>query len=85
MKPSIRLLYLTYHENILGSGILYTQVIRMLERMGETGGVESITLLSFMSPQLLLRERKGFARLKERLRGSGITLIALPMLILTTW
>ncbi|MDP8238978.1 MAG: glycosyltransferase [Candidatus Hatepunaea meridiana] len=85
MKPPLRLLYLTYQENILASGILHTQVVRMLECMHKCNQTANIALLSFMSPQLLWRERKGFRILKKRLTDSNIKLITLPMLIPASW
>lgn len=85
MNRPLKLLYITYHENILRSGILYTQVIRMLENMRTYNGKMQIVLLSFMSPQLLWRERDCFRSLKRRLAGSDIRLIILPMLIPASW
>ena len=85
MKKPVKLLYLTYQENILRSGILYTQVIRMLECMRENAPKAEITLLSFLSPQLMWRERKGLSTLRARLTESNIGLITLPMLIPSFW
>ncbi|MFH0766268.1 MAG: glycosyltransferase [Calditrichota bacterium] len=86
MRPSSssrcqRLLYLTYQENILGSGILHTQVVGMLECLASLSGIQSVTLLSYMSPQLLWRERRGFKDLRQRLAARGIRLIRLPMIV----
>ncbi len=83
MTRGVRLLYITYHENVLGSGILYTQVIEMLERLRSLEEDASIVLLSFMSPQLLWRERAGFKALGSKLENAGIRFIALPMLVPT--
>jgi len=78
-------LYVTYNENVLRSGLLYTQVIRVLELMRTSGRIGSVVLLSIMSPQLLWRERRSFSELKLRLSQSGIRLIRFPMLIPQCW
>lgn len=85
MNKPIKLLYLTYQENILRSGILYTQVIRMLENMRVKDHDVEITLLSFLSPMLLWRERNELRNLRIRLSESDINLITLPMLIPSFW
>ncbi len=85
MKRPPRLLYVTYNENVLRSGLLYSQVVRVLELMRASGRIGPVVLLSIMSPQLLWRERRGFGELKRRLSRSGIHLIRFPMLIPQRW
>gem|GEM_PF-1332069 len=81
----ICLLYITYQENILGSGILYTQVLRMLEGMATTSRRVNIVLLSYVSPQLLWSERRGFSELRQHLQSKGVRLILLPMFFPARW
>lgn len=70
-KP-IRLLYITYNENVLDSGILRSQVRDMLVGMRKLPGVEYVRLLSFISPRLWLRRRRGYRRLVGELKERGI-------------
>ncbi len=85
MRKKINLLYLTYHENILYSGILYTQVVRMLESMRQKNKAIEITLLSFLSPQSLFRGWRELIDLKKRFKAQNIRLILLPMLVPAFW
>ena len=71
-KPTnpVRLLYVIYGENLLYSGILRSQVRKMLLKLYRIGNsdvklmgdsnskVEQIRLLSFVNPVSLVRERK---------------------------
>ena len=68
----IRLLYITYNENILESGILHGQVRRMLEYMAKRQDVEYIRLVSFISPRLWWQRRKGYERLVRQMADAGI-------------
>ena len=85
MRNQTKLLYLTYHENVLGSGILYTQVILMLKRLRDINPHITIVLLSFMSPQSIWRHRRKFQYLKSDLESRNIKFITLPMLIPGSW
>ncbi len=85
MSSRIRLLYLTYNENILESGILYTQVRRMLELMRQQENIEQIRLISFISPRLWFRRRKGYIQLKQELSDSGIDFRLYWMFVAQSW
>jgi glycosyltransferase involved in cell wall biosynthesis len=68
----VKLLYLTYNENVLESGILRSQVREMLEEITRQPGIVKVRLLSFISPPLWFRQRKGYARLVHELRSKNI-------------
>ena len=81
----IRLLYITYNENVLDSGILYTQVRRMLELTRQDMNVEKIRLISFISPRLWLKRRNGYQQLKRQLAKNGIDFRFYWMFAAQTW
>lgn len=81
----VRLLYLVYNENLLQSGILRVQVRRMLEELRKLAGIESITLLSYVSPPLYFKQRRSFKRLKAELADCGIDLRTHLMPAATAW
>jgi len=83
-KP-VRLLYITYNENVLDSGILYNQVRGMLHKMTRRSDVEYVRLLSFISPRLYLRRRSGYKHLKGELRDKGIDFKVRLMPAATRW
>ena len=69
---AIRLLYLTYNENVLESGILRSQVQEMLIEMTKRAEIAKIRLLSFISPRLWIRRRSGYNQLVRDLKRQGI-------------
>lgn len=83
-KP-IRLLYITYNENVLESGILYSQVRQMLIEMAKRSNVKYIRLLSFISPRLWVRRRKDYSKLRLDLRNQGIDFRVRLMPAAQTW
>jgi len=83
-KP-VRLLYLTYNENVLDSGILYNQVNRMLTEMAKRHDIEYIRLLSFISPRLWLGRRQGYMKLRLNLHNKGIDFRVRLMPAAQTW
>ncbi len=86
LKPVQKgLLYLTYHENVLRTGILHTQVVRMLQKLGELGSLKKIVLLSFLSPQSLWKDRQRIPQFKQTMAESGVTVVLLPMLFPAKW
>lgn len=85
MKKINRLLYLVYHENILASGILYTQVLRMLTAIKRLYPAMTIVLLSYISPHKWLLKRSEITALKKKLHSEGVILICLPMLVPQSW
>ena len=82
---SIRLLYLTYNENVLESGILRSQVREMLAEMIRRSDIEYIRLLSFISPRLWMKRRHGFNRLVRELKEDGIDFRVRLMPAAQTW
>ncbi len=82
---SIRLLYLTYNENVLESGILRSQVREMLSEMIRHPDVEYIRLLSFISPRLWMKRRHGYNRLVRELKEGGIDFRVRLMPAAQTW
>ncbi len=81
----VRLLYITYNENVLDSGILHSQVRRMLHKMTRLPDVEYVRLLSFISPRLYLKRRSGYKHLKGELRDKGIDFKVRLMPVATRW
>ena len=84
-RRKIRLLYVTYNENVLESGILFSQVRKMLAEVVSRGEVEYVRLLSFISPRLWLRCRRGYSHLKVELRDKGIDFRVRLMPAAQTW
>ncbi|MDP8228472.1 MAG: glycosyltransferase [Candidatus Electryoneaceae bacterium] len=80
-----RLLYITYNENILESGILHGQVRRMLEYMAKRRDVEYIRLVSFISPRLWWRRRNGYEQLARQMADAGIDFRVQWMLAAQKW
>lgn len=82
---SINLLYLTYNENVLDSGILYGQVREMLYSMKEHQEIETIHLLSFISVRLFMRKFNRFRVLKREFESSNIRFSFFPMFAAQHW
>jgi len=81
----VRLLYLTYNENLVGSGILRVQVRKMLESLTRLEGVEAIRLVSFISARLKSRQQVAFDQLAKVLSAQGIDLKLRLMPVATAW
>ncbi|NQU04502.1 MAG: glycosyltransferase [Calditrichaeota bacterium] len=81
----IRLLYLTYGENVLESGILRSQVRAMLTEMAKRPEIKYIRLLSFISPRLWIRRRKGYLQLRRELLSKRIDFRVRLMPSAQTW
>lgn len=85
MSGGARLLYLTYNENPVESGILQTQVVRLLEMMASSGKLKRIRLLSLLSPRLIARLGDRLNELNERLSGAGVEFSWRLMHAATAW
>ncbi|MFC2149975.1 hypothetical protein ACFLQV_00580 [Calditrichota bacterium] len=66
------LLYVTFGENVLESGILYCQVREMLISMKEARLVEQVHLISFISIRLWFRKRTEYKIMQKELAAKGI-------------
>jgi len=84
MKP-IRLLYLTYNENPVGSGILRVQVRKMLEALVRLEGIEAVRLVSFISPRLKRNQIEALAKLEKELESRHIEFSVRLMPAATAW
>lgn len=81
----VRLLYLIYNENLLHSGILRSQVIKLLERLSERPEIEKICLLSFVNPNSLRRSKVAWNELSPYLESKDIELKLSPMFFPIRW
>jgi glycosyltransferase involved in cell wall biosynthesis len=68
----LRLLYVTYGENILQLGVLQGQVVKMLVNLRRSPEIDHIRLVSFVSARLWWRKKDEFQAFKEEMRGLGI-------------
>jgi glycosyltransferase involved in cell wall biosynthesis len=84
-SKNIRLLYLTYGENVLESGILRSQVCGMLCEMAKKPEIEYIRLLSFISPKLWMKRRKGYLELRKELLSKRVDFRVRLMPAAQTW
>lgn len=94
---SIRLLYVIYSENLLQSGILRSQVQKMLSNMHQiytvednsapysSANLEIIRLLSFVNPVSLIRRGKEWKLLKSDLLRAGVELRLRPLIAKPVW
>lgn len=83
--PRADLMFVTYNENVLDSGILYTQVRGMLTELARRWPSGRVTLLSFISPRLWWRRRRAFRALKSELARLGIELRVRLMFAAQAW
>ena len=74
-----------YNENLIHSGILRSQVIKLLERLSGRPEIEKICLLSFVNPNSLLKSRHNWKALEADLRLKGIKLKLSPMFFPIRW
>jgi len=82
---SVSLLYITYHENILYSGILRGQVQKMLEGLLVQSDGLKATLLCYINPYQFWRDRGKWRELKQTLANDKVKLIKLPLLLPSRW
>lgn len=76
---------MTYNENVLRSGVLLSQVRRMLTELRLRKEIGYIRLVSFISPRLWWRERRGFKELGRELARANIDFRVSWMLAAQSW
>lgn len=83
--PKVRLLYILYNENLIFSGILASQVRKLLILMSDHPEMDSIRLMSFVNPVSLIRKREEWRSLRTELAVKNIILLLRPMFIPLRW